>query len=418
MTRARLRGRFTPAAPLASPKGVMLTDRHFNAIAMQFSPRASCFSRGQPLMNIMPRSLPTAMPAASICRWVWACTRRSSSPTSTPPSWAPDLGSTSLRAYTCSGRAHYQQMAADSKLKDKDLSFIRNYAAGGDAIPSARENGQRVPRGPQRRVPHGQGLRHDGGLLAATAAAWRTTSPAAWASRWSTRWCPSLSRTPKELPIGERGELCISGPTMMKGYYNKPAETAAILRPHADGRVWGAHRRYRLHGRGRLRLPRLPHQAPDHPPRWLQGLPSMIENVISQHPAVHQCSVVGCTEKDHVQGRLPFVYIVLDPEAAVRQKASGHQASCASSAMKSCPVCAAGGLQVHRLNAHDPRREVRLPQARRRDHPPAITKPQKRPQTREEREPTPIMKNESSASPSRLRALRRSQHFCLCRRAP
>ena len=24
----------------------------------------------------------------------------------------------------------------------------------------------------------------------------------------------------------------------MKGYYNKPAETAAILRTHADGRVW------------------------------------------------------------------------------------------------------------------------------------------------------------------------------------
>ena len=48
--------------------------------------------------------------------------------------------------------------------------------------------------------------------------------------------------------------------------------------------------------------------------------PSMIENVISQHPAVHQCSVVGCTDKDHVQGRLPFVYIVLDPEAAVSVK--------------------------------------------------------------------------------------------------
>ena len=42
----------------------------------------------------------------------------------------------------------------------------------------------------------------------------------------------------------------------------------------------------------------------------------MIENVVSQHPAVHQCSVVGCADKDHVQGRLPFVYIVLTPAAA------------------------------------------------------------------------------------------------------
>ena len=46
----------------------------------------------------------------------------------------------------------------------------------------------------------------------------------------------------------------------------------------------------------------------------------MIENVISRHPAVHQCSVVGCTDKDHVQGRLPFVYLVLDPEADKKKR--------------------------------------------------------------------------------------------------
>ena len=48
--------------------------------------------------------------------------------------------------------------------------------------------------------------------------------------------------------------------------------------------------------------------------------PSMIENVISKHPAVHQCSVVGCADKDHVQGRLPFVYLVLTPAAASLKK--------------------------------------------------------------------------------------------------
>ena len=28
--------------------------------------------------------------------------------------------------------------------------------------------------------------------------------------------------TETELPIGERGEICICTPTVMKGYYNKP----------------------------------------------------------------------------------------------------------------------------------------------------------------------------------------------------
>ena len=44
--------------------------------------------------------------------------------------------------------------------------------------------------------------------------------------------------TDKELLIGQRGELCISGPATMKGYYNKPDETAMILHKHPDGRVW------------------------------------------------------------------------------------------------------------------------------------------------------------------------------------
>jgi long-chain acyl-CoA synthetase len=41
-----------------------------------------------------------------------------------------------------------------------------------------------------------------------------------------------------ELPIGEAGELCIAGPQVMKGYWNRPEETAHALRQHADGRTW------------------------------------------------------------------------------------------------------------------------------------------------------------------------------------
>jgi long-chain acyl-CoA synthetase len=42
----------------------------------------------------------------------------------------------------------------------------------------------------------------------------------------------------RELPSGEAGELCISGPQIMKGYWNQPEETQQVLRVHPDGRVW------------------------------------------------------------------------------------------------------------------------------------------------------------------------------------
>ena len=126
--------------------------------------------------------------------------------------------------------------------------------------------------------------------------------------------------TTDEIDPNVEGEICISGPSVMLRYVDNPEETEHTLRRHDDGRVW-------LHtgDLGKMdedgfvyldsRIKRLiiRHDG-------FKVFPSMIENVISQHPAVHQCSVVGCTDKDHVQGRLPFVYIVLDPEAAVSVK--------------------------------------------------------------------------------------------------
>ena len=41
-----------------------------------------------------------------------------------------------------------------------------------------------------------------------------------------------------EVPVGEEGELCIAGPQIMKGYLNKPEETAIALRADEAGRRW------------------------------------------------------------------------------------------------------------------------------------------------------------------------------------
>jgi long-chain acyl-CoA synthetase len=41
-----------------------------------------------------------------------------------------------------------------------------------------------------------------------------------------------------EVPVGEEGELCIAGPQVMKGYWNRPEETAIALRTDEAGRTW------------------------------------------------------------------------------------------------------------------------------------------------------------------------------------
>ena len=44
--------------------------------------------------------------------------------------------------------------------------------------------------------------------------------------------------TDEEVPYGTEGEICIMGPTVMKGYLHNKAETASTLRTHDDGNVW------------------------------------------------------------------------------------------------------------------------------------------------------------------------------------
>jgi long-chain acyl-CoA synthetase len=41
-----------------------------------------------------------------------------------------------------------------------------------------------------------------------------------------------------EVPVGTEGELCIAGPQVMKGYWNRPDETAIALRKDEAGRTW------------------------------------------------------------------------------------------------------------------------------------------------------------------------------------
>lgn len=41
----------------------------------------------------------------------------------------------------------------------------------------------------------------------------------------------------QEVPLGEPGEIIVHGPQVMRGYHNKPAETADALREH-DGKIW------------------------------------------------------------------------------------------------------------------------------------------------------------------------------------
>lgn len=303
-----------------SPKGVMLTDDCFNGIALQFQAYPKLFHRGQKLMNVMPPFIAYGFACGIHLPLVLGFT------VIIIPNLDPaKLGSLVLKhkpEHMFGVPTHYQQLASDPKLRDKDLSFIINYAAGGDSLSRGAEqtvNDFLAAHGARYPIAKGYGMTEVSS--AATVAAGADNKPGSVGIPMVNTIIAAFEPgTDQELPIGQRGELCISGPCLMKGYYNKPEETAILLRRHPDGRVW-AHTGDMgyldedgfVYLDSRIKRMIIRHDG-------FKVFPSMIENVVSRHPAVHQCSVVGCTDKDHTQGRLPFVYIVLKADTTAKKK--------------------------------------------------------------------------------------------------
>ena len=303
-----------------SPKGVILTDDCFNGIALQFQAYPKLFHRGQKLMNVMPPFIAYGFACGIHLPLVLGFT------VIIIPNLDPaKLGSLVLKhkpEHMFGVPTHYQQLASDPKLRDKDLSFIINYAAGGDSLSRGAEqtvNDFLAAHGARYPIAKGYGMTEVSS--AATVAAGLDNKPGSVGIPMVNTVVAAFEPgTDQELPIGQRGELCISGPCLMKGYYNKPEETAILLRRHPDGRVW-AHTGDMgyLDEDGFVFLDsRIKRMIIRHD--GFKVFPSMIENVVSRHPAVHQCSVVGCADKDHTQGRLPFVYIVLKSDTTAKKK--------------------------------------------------------------------------------------------------
>lgn len=112
-----------------------------------------------------------------------------------------------------------------------------------------------------------------------------------------------------EVPYGEEGEICISGPNVMLGYYNNEKETNAALHIHQDGNIW-------LHSgdlgvmdkngfiRYTSRLKRLIVCS------GYNVYPAQIENLFESHEAIMQCTVVGIPHPYKVE--VPKAYLVLN----------------------------------------------------------------------------------------------------------
>jgi len=107
----------------------------------------------------------------------------------------------------------------------------------------------------------------------------------------------------------EEGEICISGPTVMKGYLNNEEETRKMLKRHKDGKMWLHTGDIGFINEDGLiyftqRLKRVIISS------GFNVYPSAIEESIMKHPKVKNCCVIGIPHPYKIA--VPKAFIVLE----------------------------------------------------------------------------------------------------------
>jgi long-chain acyl-CoA synthetase len=112
----------------------------------------------------------------------------------------------------------------------------------------------------------------------------------------------------KEVEPGQEGELCISGPQIMKGYWNKPDETDEMIRVHGDGIRW-------LHTGDIAKVDEegyfviVDRKKDMIIVSGFNVYPTDVEGVLYRHPKIKQVAVVGIP--DDKTGEAVKAYVVL-----------------------------------------------------------------------------------------------------------
>ena len=120
-----------------------------------------------------------------------------------------------------------------------------------------------------------------------------------------------------ELPPGTAGEICIQGPQVMKGYWNRPEETARVMTP--DGAFRSGDIGV-MDDRGFVKI--VDRKKDMILVSGFNVYPNEIEEVIASHPGVLECAVVGLP--DEKSGEVPKVFVVRKDPALTEKDVLEH----------------------------------------------------------------------------------------------
>jgi long-chain acyl-CoA synthetase len=213
----------------------------------------------------------------------------------------------------------FEALTTNERMEGVSLSQLKYVIAGGDTFNKTRVNKINDflhEHGAQTNMIQGYGMTE---AVAAVCVDLRYASrPGTIGIPWPGSYLKIVKPgTDEEVPVGEDGEIVVCGPTVMLGYYNNEKETNDALRFHKDGNLW-------LHTGDigsmdkdgffsyKQRLKRMIVTS------GYNVYPSQIEEVLEQHEAVLDATVIGVPHPYKVE--VGKAYIALNKGYTANQK--------------------------------------------------------------------------------------------------
>lgn len=292
-----------------APKGVLLSNANFNTLGIQCTTVIKQAVPGATVLSILPLfhgfglgvCIHTPLCKGMGCILIPAFSHKQFA----------DIIKKNEPNFICGVPTLYEALT-NTKLGPHDLASVTSVICGGDALNQTlrdKVNTYLKAHGSEAKIRVGYGLTEATGATC--------LSPEnAFADGIIGAPLPDMSfkiiknDTFKELPAGEEGEICISGPLVMMGYLNDDAENAQTLRVHDDGKIW-------------LHTGDLGYRGEDGFFYFAQRLkriiissgyniyPTHLESVINSHEGVLTSTVIGIDH--HYKGQVPKAFIVLKP---------------------------------------------------------------------------------------------------------
>ena len=289
-------------------KGIVLTNANFNALSQQIIATNPMFKPGDRMLAAMPVfhgfglgvCIHSMLASGGRCVLV--------------PRFTAKSYSKLITKYKCNFMAGvptlYEALLRLPNMKKADLSHLKGVFSGGDSLSIELKKRFDAFLKEHKAVIQ---VREGYGTTECVTASCLTPTGLAKEGSIGVPFPDTYYRivkpgTDDELPYGQEGEITLSGPTVMKEYYNKPEETANTLHADANGRIW-------LHTgdlgvmdedgfiyfKGRIKRMIIT--------SGYNVYPAQLENILDAHELVHMSCIIGVPDPYKIQKVKAFVML-------------------------------------------------------------------------------------------------------------